>query len=73
MHFGARQVQRLGQRRQCGFRDEAQLLLQIMEDFKQRIGLVAIAQSHVPSGNRLARGEVDQGVFSGHAALWRKA
>ena len=38
-------------------------------DFQQRIGAVAIAEGDLPGGRRLARGKIEQGAFSSHAAL----
>jgi hypothetical protein len=72
MNLGARQVQRLGQGRERRLGDEAQLLLQVMQDFQQRVRLVAVTDATSRAAAiRLARGKIEEGMFSRHAALWR--
>jgi hypothetical protein len=49
VHLGARQVQRLGQRRDSSFGHVAQRVLQLVENLDQGIGVVAMLLCKSPS------------------------
>ena len=72
INFGAAEIQRLGDHRQRGFRYMADLVLQVMQDFEQRIRPVAVLCTNGVGGVSCLARKIENGGFSGHAAVWQK-